>query len=84
MKTPREKILEQIVRETFWMARRYAHGRHTYAPGIIREAYLSLKANGIDIKHDTVIKPPDEKCLGGFILRSDYLDDTNEQEDTNE
>jgi hypothetical protein len=29
-------------RDLLWMARRYAHGRHTYAPGIVRDAVKRL------------------------------------------
>lgn len=73
--TPREKILEQIIKEIFWMARRYAHGRHTYAPGIIRDAYNVLKKLGVDIEHDDTIKPP-EKPINTWE-KNDYLDDVN-------
>lgn len=31
--------LKRIVDLTFWMARRYASGRHTYAPGMVRDAW---------------------------------------------
>jgi len=69
-----KEILIKIIQDTFWMARRYAHGRHTYAPGIVRDAYQVLKKMGIKIKHDQTIKPPEK--VSGYL--SDYLDDVNE------
>ena len=74
----REKILEKVILDTFWMARRYAHGRHTYAPDMVRDAYKALKQLGIKIEHDVTIQPPDEKDIHGFTFRSDFLDDINE------
>lgn len=77
-KTYREKALEKIIVDIFWMAKRYAHGRHTYAPGIVREAYYSLKKCGIEIKgDDVVIELPKEGEIKGMTFRSDYLDDIN-------
>lgn len=76
-KTQREISLEAIIRDTFWMARRYAHGRHTYAPGIIRDAYGALKRLGITIREDSTIEPPSDEEIGGMSFRSDYLDDIN-------
>ena len=37
-KTAREKQLESIIRDTLWMARRYADGRSTYAPDMYNRA----------------------------------------------
>jgi len=73
----REQILEQVIKDTFYMARRYAHGRNTYAPGIVRDAYHLLKANGIEIKHDATLKLPKKNEIHGMTFRSDYLDDIN-------
>ena len=39
----KEEELKQIIDDTLWMAIRYAHGRHTYAPGIVREVWKKLK-----------------------------------------
>jgi len=77
-KSERIQILEQVIQDTFWMARRYAHGRHTYAPGMVRDAYNDLKKLGIKIQHDTTIKEPTDVLMGGMISRDDYLDDINE------
>ena len=67
--------LTRIIQNTFWMARRYAHGRHTYAPGIVRKSYYDLKNIGIEIKTDDTIKPPKDNEIGSFVFRDDYLDD---------
>ena len=68
--------LKNMLKQIFWMARRYAHGRHTYAPGMVREAYEYLKLIGVDIPKDKTIEPPKEE-IKGMTFRSDYLDDTN-------
>ncbi len=72
----RNQILEKVIQDTFWMARRYAHGRKTYAPSMVRDAYHLLKNLGIEIKHDDVIKAPED--LDYSWRRLDYLDDINE------
>jgi len=77
--TNKEEALLKIIKDIFWMARRYAHGRHTYAPGMVREAYKYLKRwyPDLEIEHDVTIKPPEEDEIHGMTFRSDYLDDTN-------
>jgi hypothetical protein len=70
--------LRGIIQDIFWMARRYAHGRHTYAPQSIRDTYLTLKKLGIKVKHDIVLKAPEPDEVGGMSFRSDWLDDCNE------
>lgn len=62
MKNQRIAQLESIIRETLWMARRYAHGRSTYAPRMFNEAYDTAKSLGINIAPDA-------------INGSDYADD---------
>ena len=75
------KMLKQIIKDTFWMARRYAHGRHTYAPSMIRDSYTLIAKHFKDLRpqHDITIEAPEfEKGklkYGG--LREDYLDDIN-------
>lgn len=39
----RVKNIEKAVTELVWMARRYAHGRSTYAPGLFNDAYDVLR-----------------------------------------
>jgi hypothetical protein len=46
--------LEYIVRETLWMARRYAHGRSTFAPTTVNECVdLAIKI-GIKVEVDGI------------------------------
>lgn len=71
--------LEKVIADTFWMARRYAHGRSTYAPSMVRNAYNILKHRGITIKHDITIHPPKGDDVGGMRFREDFLDDINEK-----
>lgn len=77
-KDERIRALEHVIQETFWMARRYAHGRQTYTPQHVRDAYQLLKRMGITIKHDDVIQPPKPDEVKGFQFQSDFLDDINE------
>jgi hypothetical protein len=60
-----------------WQSIRYAHGRHTYAPGMVRDAVMTLKTLYPDyrLKKDGTIKPPGKDSLAGIALRQDYLDD---------
>jgi hypothetical protein len=58
-------------------AARYAHGRHTYAPSMVRESvevFTSVFPE-FKINQDRIIKPPTDDDLGGCSFRSDYLDD---------
>ena len=77
--TDKQKIelLKSCFDDTIWMAIRYAHGRHTYAPSMIRDAVNNFKKVFPDwqLKEDRVIESPDEGTINGFSLRSDYLDD---------
>lgn len=83
MKKEQDKVLrnaelENIVAELFTWARRYAHGRHTYVPGVIRRIYHTIKEKypSIYIRRDETVKPPKENT-GGMNFRDDYLDDIN-------
>jgi len=73
----KEKILYDIIKRIFWMSARYAHGRPTYAPGIVRECYWKLRSLYPDFRlNDKTLEPPTEKDLKKrLVLRSDYLDD---------
>jgi len=53
--TEREQILEAILRDTFWMARRYANGRKTYTPNVINNALSQLLDIGIKIEDDNTL-----------------------------
>ena len=77
--TDKQKIelLKSCFNDTIWMAIRYAHGRHTYAPSMVRDAIDNFKKIFPDwnLKEDNTIEPPDEVSIDSFSLRSDYLDD---------
>lgn len=45
--------LKNIIINTLWMARRYAHNRCTYAPTAVNEAIDECKELGIHIDPDT-------------------------------
>jgi len=77
MKAKDKKRLQSAIEDILWMAARYAHSRHTYAPSMVRDSVAVFKDVFPDfkIKQDHVIKPPSEDELNGMALRSDYLDD---------
>lgn len=72
------EILKKVIDDTFYMAIRYAHGRHTFAPTIIRDSLRELKKvfPNFQLRHDDTIKPPTEDELKQHIaVRDDWLDD---------
>jgi hypothetical protein len=77
MKRADEKELQKAIEDILWMAARYAHGRHTYAPSMVRDSVATFKRIFPDfkIKQDHVIEPPSEDMVGGMSFRTDYLDD---------
>lgn len=77
MKKSDEKKLQLAIENILWMAARYAHGRHTYAPSMVRESVEVFKNvfPEFKIKQDHVIESPAEDDLGGCSFRTDYLDD---------
>ena len=72
------KCFEDIV----WMAIRYAHGRHTYAPSMVRFAVRDYQKIVPDFKPrpDITIHAPSESEIGGLSLREDYLHDLYDKE----
>ena len=57
MKTnTRIDALMNFARQTWWMARRYADGRATYAPGMFNEALDTVRKAGLENLFDS---PPD-------------------------
>jgi hypothetical protein len=56
--TPRELRLEHIIKEIYWMARRYADGRTSYAPHMYNDAMWSAVVLGLDLKTDPITSPP--------------------------
>ena len=78
MKKSDEKRLQNAIEDILWMAARYAHGRHTYAPSTVRESVEVFKDvfPEFKIKQDHVIEAPtDSICLNESSFRIDYLDD---------
>ena len=47
--------LEEIIRNTLWMARRYADQRSTYAPSVVNISIQEAQALDIDITQDSTI-----------------------------
>lgn len=72
-----EETLVRYIDQLLWMAARYAHGRMTYAPGMVREVveYMSKTYPDWKPKRDDVIEPPKEGDVKGMSFRKDYLDD---------
>ena len=77
MKAKDKERLQSAIEDIIWMAARYAHGRHTFAPSTVRDSISVFKSIFPDfkIRQDHVIEPPSEDELGGMALRRDYLDD---------
>ena len=77
MKAEDKKRIKAAIEDILWMAARYAHGRHTYAPSMVRDSVKVFKEllPDLKIKQDNVIEPPKENEIGGLSFRSDYLDD---------
>lgn len=73
----KEKIakLHKCFDDVVWMAIRYAHGRHTYAPGMVRDAIASFQEVFPEWKpkEDCTITLPDETSR--LALAGDYLHD---------
>jgi len=62
------EALRHIIYEISWMARRYAHGRATYAPDMYNRAItaavrLNVKLNESD--HESIYA--DDGCLGKWV-----------------
>ena len=74
--TKREKKLIKAFNDVIWMAMRYAHGRHTYAPSLVREAVEAVRS--VDpswvLWRDHTLEPVPEN-RESFQLKSDYLND---------
>ncbi len=70
----KEYELKTIIDEILWMAARYAHGRQTFAPSIIRDVVKKMKQIYPEWKPkiDRVIKPKEPEDRG---MAEDYLDD---------
>lgn len=81
--TNQQKIdtLKKCFEDTIWMSIRYAHGRHTYAPGMVRDAVKNFKKVFPDWKprEDKALENPWESESGDIFqaitIPSDYLND---------
>ena len=81
MTKKQEQQLKQCFENTIWMAIRYAHGRSTYAPLMVRDAvrlYQSIYPD-FKLKQDVTIEAPHKEDLNGMSFESDYLHDLFEQ-----
>jgi hypothetical protein len=68
--------LKKAFDDVIWMAARYAHGRSTYAPSMVREAVALRREVDPDwrLAPDQVVKPLD-KSTESYNLDSDDLSD---------
>lgn len=73
----KEQKLLSAYEDVVWMAIRYAHGRATYAPSMVRQSIKKIQEIYPDWKpqKDHVICPRDPKHNESYIFDSDYLDD---------
>ena len=73
----KEQKLLSAYEDVVWMAIRYAHGRSTYAPSMVRESIKRIQEIYPDWKpqKDPAIRPRDPENKISYILDSDYLDD---------
>ena len=74
--------LKQAYEEIYWMAMRYANGRSTYAPSMVRDSIKTFQEVFPDWKprRDSTLKN-DRECgfKGPAELDSDWLDDLVEE-----
>lgn len=71
------EALKHLLGQNLFWARRYAHGRSTYCPSMVRDDIIAARKMGVKVTHDTVIEPPNEDEIKGMTFRGDFLDDTN-------
>ncbi len=58
--------LEAVILDTFWMARRYANGRHTAATSTVNDALATLGEIGMIIRGDNTLV--DDGNSSPFVL----------------
>jgi hypothetical protein len=77
MTKKQEQQLKKCFEDTIWMAIRYAHGRSTYAPSMVRDAVKLYQSIYPDWKpkQDITVEVPDKEDLNGMSFESDYLHD---------
>ena len=75
----KEDKIKEAITDILWMAIRYADGRHTYAPSMVRRAVKVIKEVYPDfkIKEDKTLTQPNEKnyVIGCSLNKEDYLYD---------
>ena len=72
------KLMREAFESIIWMAIRYAHGRHTFAPDIVREAIAKVEEIFPDFelkKDDTIESPREDGLYPCYVSRKDWLDD---------
>ncbi len=71
------EVLKKSFEDIVWMSIRYAHGRQTYAPSMVRDAIKNFKKVFPDWepKNDITIEPPNKEDFHGFVSKYDYLND---------
>lgn len=76
------EILKNCFHDVIWMAIRYAHGRHTYAPLMVRDAIKDFKKvfPEYELKHDNTIEAIEPEFLKEIPFLSDYLHDLFKKE----
>ena len=86
-KSDADKLLRAF-EDVVWMAIRYANGRHTFAPQMVRDAIASVQTvyPNWKLRHDHTIKTDVELMkrfddVPGLSISSDYLDDLFEDTD---
>ena len=86
-KADADKLLRAF-EDVVWMAIRYANGRHTYAPQMVRDAIASVQTLYPDwkLRHDHTIKTDVERMKASGAMKllaipGDYLDDLFEDTD---
>lgn len=63
----RNDNLEAMLRQIWWMARRYADGRCTAAPSIVNEVYDKCQKMGIDLGDDNGEKYASDGNFGKWM-----------------
>lgn len=73
LQNEKEFVLYRAFSDVIWMAIRYAHGRHTYAPGMVREAVEEVRKlyPNFTLQIDNTLKPR----VNNEGLEDDYLED---------
>ena len=83
-KQEHQRVIDELCAafdEIVWMSIRYAHGRHTYAPDMVRNAIKKRASIApFTIRPDSTLEPrPDPKDRTCCDLDSDYLFDIFEK-----